>query len=49
MVVVLLPLSLSNTRVKRSTTQVAAVVAEAVAVSAVDNEDGVQWQWWGGV
>ncbi len=49
MVVVLLPLSLSNMRVKRSTTQVAAAVAEAAAVAAVDDEDGVQWQWQGGV
>ena len=30
------------TRVKRSTTQV------AVAVAAVDGEDGVQWRRWGG-
>ena len=28
-------------RVKRSTTQVAAAVAEMAAVAAVDNEDGV--------
>jgi hypothetical protein len=40
------------TRVKRSTTQVAAAVAVAVAavaaVAAVDGEDGVQWRrWWG--
>ena len=47
MVVLLLPLSLPNTRVKRSATQVAAAVAEAAAVAAVDDEDGVLWQWWG--
>ena len=48
MVVVLLPLSLSSTRVKRLTTQVAAAVAEAAAVAAVNDEDGVQWQRGGG-
>jgi hypothetical protein len=39
------------TRVKHSTTQVAAAVAAVAAVAvvaAVDGEDGVQWwQWWG--
>ena len=45
---VLLPLSLSSTRVKRLTTQVAAAVAEAAAVAAVNDEDGVQWQRGGG-
>jgi hypothetical protein len=39
---------LSSTRVKCSTTQVVAAVAEAAAVAAVDNEDGVQWRWWRG-
>jgi hypothetical protein len=34
--------------VKRSTTQVAAAVAEVAAVAAVDDEDGVQWRRWGG-
>ena len=33
---------------KRSTTQVAVAVAEAAAVAAVDDEDGVQCQRWGG-
>ena len=48
MVVVLVPLSLSSTRVKCSTMQVVAAVAEAAAVAAVDNEDSVQWRQWGG-
>jgi hypothetical protein len=43
-VVVLVPLSLSSTRVKCSTMQVVAAVAEAAAVAAVDNEDSVQWR-----
>ena len=34
---------------KHSTTQVAAVVAEAAGVAVVDNEDGVQWRRWGGL
>ena len=25
-----------------------AVVVAVVAVATVDNEDGVQWRWWGG-
>jgi hypothetical protein len=33
--------------VKRSTKQVAVAVAEAAAVPAVDDEDGVQWRRWG--
>ena len=33
---------------KRLTTQVAAAVAEVVAVAAVDDEDGMQWRQWGG-
>ena len=32
---------------KRSTKQVAVAVAEAAAVPAVDDEDGVQWRRWG--
>ena len=48
MVVVLVPLSLSSTRVKCSTMQVVAAVAEAAAVAAVDNEDSVLWRQWGG-
>jgi len=50
-VVVLLPFSCQGTRVKRSTTQVAVVVAEVAAVAAVaavDDEDSVQWRRWGG-
>ncbi len=34
---------------KHSTTQVAEAAAEAAAVAAVDDEDGVQWRRWGGV
>jgi hypothetical protein len=35
--------------VKRSKTQVAAVVAEAAVVALVDDEDGMQWWQWGGI